>query len=333
MKYLFIGDYNSNTGPANVNKNLKSYLKTDFKFIHKKSLFLKEIETVYKIITSQKICMSGYSKSFFFYAILAKILNKKTVILVHGSATYENKINEVDNKWDSIFEKKIFENVNKILCVSENYMLWFKKEYPLLKTKTSYLNNGIEWDKLPLETSLKRKEKNDLYFTIVTMGGGKPQKKNLQLCKAVEIYNWHNSKKIKLIVLGSFGSDLDKISDYYFVECPGQVSHEEAYRYLKSADLFVQNSILESFNLATVEALISGCSILISKNVGAISILNGIQNQDIIFDNDDLEELTEKIKINLNSSNNERILNSIDRNSTSYKFASTRLIKIIEEVS
>nr|WP_231925658.1 glycosyltransferase [Exiguobacterium sp. U13-1] len=143
----------------------------------------------------------------------------------------------------------------------------------------------------------------------------------------------HNSKKIKLIVLGSFGSDLDKISDYYFVECPGQVSHEEAYRYLKSADLFVQNSILESFNLATVEALISGCSILISKNVGAISILKGIQNQDIIFDNDDLEELTEKIKINLISSNNERILNSIDRNSTSYKFASTRLIKIIEEVS
>lgn len=333
MKYLFIGDYNSNTGPANVNKNLKSHLNADFKFIHKKSLFLKEIETVFKILTSQKICMSGYSKSFVFYAILARILNKKSVLLVHGSIIYENKINKINNKWDCIFEKKLFNIVNKILCVSENYMFWFQTEYPLLKLKTSYLNNGIEWDELPFDISIKEHKESALHFTIVTMGGGKPQKKNLELCKAVENYNLKNTKKIKLIVLGGYGSDLDKISDYYFVECPGQVSHEEAYHYLKNADLFVQNSTLESFNLATVEALISGCNILISKNVGAISILNAIQNQDIIFDNDDLEELTKKIEINLISSNNKRILNSIDRKNTSNKFASKKLKKIIEEIS
>lgn len=330
MNILFIGDYKANTGPSNVNKNLKKYLSNEVLYLNSKNIIMKSIELIVKTFYSKVIIISGVSRINLIAIKLAKLLDKKMIYILHGCIEYENKINNLNNSGGETIEKECFESAHCILAVSENYMRWFKEYYPKYKYKTSYLNNGIEWevlDKVRNITSIER-EPN----TIITMGGGRPQKNNVKICEAIKLLNNKSGNKLKLIVLGRDYEDTEKIKSYDFVDYVGQVNHDEIYIYLKKAGILIQNSTVESFGLAPIEALLSGCDILVSKNVGASCIMQSIEETDIINDCNDINEIAEKIEYLLNNTNNVRLLDGIDRDKTSCKYAANRLMRLIEEL-
>ncbi|OQP06610.1 glycosyl transferase [Geobacillus sp. 46C-IIa] len=327
MKLLLVGDLIGNTGPANVNKALKKYLPTDTIFLEKKTKTSRVIELFIKMRKVDAVVFSGMSKINIIGFKLAKLLDVKSVYLMHGCRSIEGKINQNYNQRDVNAENEVLELAPRIICVSEFFMNWMKKNYPQYKGKITYVNNGIDWDgmvseKVPVERDSK---------TLLAVGGGMPQKNILSICRAIDLINRKDKMNLKLIVNGKGGKDIEEIISYPFVNYVGEVKYEEMSAYYQKSRIFVQNSIFETFGLAPIEALVNGCDLLISQGTGAKSIISGLEENDIIYNPFDIEEISSKIKTLLSKSNNERLLKSINKEETSLEFAVSRILDILKD--
>ena len=329
MKIVFIGDCNYNTGPSNVNKSFKKYLSRDIRFLKHTNKVLRVLEVVAVVIKTEIIVISGLSQINSIAHYIAKKLNKTIIYLMHGCYTYEVKENGyLINKRAMKQEANILSSAQKIITVSELFMKWAVEYFPEYREKFTYINNGIEWSDYEKVYSVDR----DPYL-ILAMGGGRPQKKNIVICKAVQILNEQYKKPFKFVVLGRDYADTEKIKKSPYTMYLGQLSKDEAVEWFRKAFIYIQNSSFEPFGLAPIEALCSGCNLLISKNIGAISILNSVQEDDIIQDCCDPNEIAKKIlKVHRNG-NYKRLLEGIDREKTSCQFASLRLMEIIRNTA
>lgn len=137
---------------------------------------------------------------------------------------------------------------------------------------------------------------------------------------------------LKLIVLGAEGKDSAALRKYPFVEDRGLVSHKETLACMAESTLFIQNSSFETFGLAPVEALLQGCSLLISSNVGAVSVMTTVQENDVIEHPKNPEELTSKIRFALKNPNAERLLQGIDRELTSVEYRQKELLTLVKQL-
>ena len=108
------------------------------------------------------------------------------------------------------------------------------------------------------------------------------------------------------------------------------VSHDELCNELEKSNLYISNSIVESFNLSVFDALLSGCDILLSKNVGALSVIE-TNNFDIINNCIDKNEIKEKIIYVMKHSNCKRIVNSISDES-SWEKSTLKLLECCERL-
>lgn len=318
---LLIGDYKDNGGPTNVNRELINNSNKKIKCIFNDNKYLRFIETLFKIILFDVIVISGYSNKSIFYTDFCHFLKKKVVYLMHGCIKYENEINILglsDNYVES--EIKFLNKVDLILCTSELYSNWVKNFYPQIISKISFLNNGIPF--IGEIKPNKKKKKNE--YNIILIGGNRNIKNNLIVCKAIkELVN--EGLKINLKLFGRKYKNNEIIDDNNVIY-KGMVSREELMTELKNSDIYICNSLVESFGLSVIDALIAGCDILISKNVGASSIFK-IDDNFVINDCKNLDEIKEKIRYILKNSNNRKIIKSIKKN-TSYKSASEKLIHI-----
>ena len=91
------------------------------------------------------------------------------------------------------------------------------------------------------------------------------------------------------------------------------------------ANLYIQNSYFETYGLSIVEAINSECDILISKNIGAIDLIENIDDNDIINNNESIDEISKKI---IKKIDNINIRRSIKKNNT-WKDSSNKLLEII----
>lgn len=321
MKTLFIGDHHMPGGPNQVNRNLLKCLpKSIFISVNSTGGIKRRIEGILKIPLCSTIVFSG----LMFKSIelkLAKLLRKKIIYIMHGSALLETA-----NRNDK--EEQILYNADRILCVSETYSKIIASIYPQYTEKIDVLMNGINWeelDKITLQNSGRTKN----YKRIILFGGGRKTKRNLQVCQAVKELNEEKSLGLHIDVYGYYKDEDDSkaISEYTDVSFHHVIPHEEVNIELSKTGLFIQNSEFESFSLAVTDALALGCNVLLSKNVGAKDIICGKTENDIIFDPFDIEELKSKILYVLNNPNNERLLKSINRQETSLTYAADSLIK------
>ena len=101
---------------------------------------------------------------------------------------------------------------------------------------------------------------------------------------------------------------------------------------MAESTLFIQNSSFETFGLAPVEALLQGCSLLISSNVGAVSVMTTVQENDVIEHPKNPEELTSKIRFALKNPNAERLLQGIDRELTSVEYRQKELLALVKRL-
>ena len=142
IKVFLFGECKNNTGPENVNRNLINNCNYNMDYVKFNGKIKKRVEILYKILKNDVIVYSGIKTKF--WVFLSKLFNKKTVYLMHGCISYESEINKLNtsNKILS-YEKNIFESVDLILPVSEQYKNWVIHRYPDLENKLHFLNSGI----------------------------------------------------------------------------------------------------------------------------------------------------------------------------------------------
>lgn len=329
-KILLYGEYKANTGPSNVNKFLLDNSENKFMYVKNDGSISKRVERVNKILKSDVVIFSGYGRHIKVLLILCKILHKKTVYLMHGCVEYENEINNLHiNRKDLKIEQYILRNIDLVLCVSEEYMKWVNERYHQKISKLFYLNSGIDINEY------KEIKKHDIRiqqenFSVAVAGGDRLQKNNLEVCKAVEMIA--NNISLNLNIYGRCYSDERQFLKYPHTIYKGMLSKKALYDELEKTNLFVLNSEVESFGLAVVDALMCGCDILVTQNAGICSLLD-LEEADIIHDVHDVKEISDKIRNNLNKSNNKRILKSIDYKKNSWSEVAKRLYQICECLS
>ena len=321
MKIFLVGDYKKNAGPCNVNKSLIYNSDKDMIYIKNESRLLKLLEIIYKGYSSDIIVVSGLFSNKIIN--LLKIFHKPLVYIMHGYAKYENEINNL-NADESLLnaEQKIFEYSDRILCVSENYSEWVKEKLPEFSYKISFLNNGVNIE--------VRAKKDKIKNSIAVSGGNRSIKNNVYVCEAIKKLNEENFD-CSLNVFGKIKNNNDNFEAYPFVKLMGQMDKEEYYDELDKISLFVLNSDIESFGLVVADAINCNCSLLVSSKVGAISILN-LTEDEIIYDNHDIDDIAEKIKALLENSNSERLYKSLDIQSCSEMQAYINLKNICKNV-
>lgn len=327
MKLFFVGDFDSDNGPASVNKTLRKYMPDNTLYPVQTKRYKRIMELVLKIQQVDAVIFSGLSKVNIIGFKIARLFGKKSAYLMHGSAFLEGKINQNSNTNKVNTEKKTLELAPITICVSEIFMNSIKDCYPQFSDKVTYVNNGIDWDMFGVsESNNVKRDKN----MILCVGGGTPLKKIQVVCKAIDYLNKYEGYNLKLTVIGSIGKDTNKIKSYPFVEYIERVAKSDMDYYYKTAQLCIQNSEFETFGLATVEALICGCNVLISKNVGAKAIINGLETNDVINDINDVKEISKKIICNLVNDNNDRLINSIKKDQTSVKESYKQILDILK---
>ena len=159
-----------------------------------------------------------------------------------------------------------------------------------------------------------------------------PRKKIKYICAAVAHLRKTFDPEMFLCVIGDEGADSDEINSYDFVDNRGLVSFDESVRLFGEAALFIQNSSFETFGLAPVEALSLGCPILCSRQVGALELINGLEDTDVIDKYDDPEEIAAKIKFILENPNAKRLCGGLDKESYSWKARSRALEAKLSEL-
>lgn len=333
-KIFFAGNHFKEGGPCTVNKNLITCLNKHVMVTTKRNKLLRFIEIFYKISLAKIVVFSGVTQFDHLFIPFCKILHRKIVYIMHGCLDLEYAMNNNQtNKRGLINEKILLINADKILCVSKPYAKFISNHYPYLQNKIGFLTNGIDWSMLQHYEENSGKVKKDQNL-IILMGGGRVTKRNLQVCQAVEKLNLEEQTHFKVEVYGNFEDfdDSKAISSIPCVEFKGTVPSANLLERLTKSFLFIQNSEFESFSLGVIEALCCGCNILITPQVGAIDIIPGIKDTDLIHNNMDINEIQQKILGICQSSNNDRLVNSINKKHTSIQQSAKNLETILQEM-
>lgn len=318
-RFFLLGGWRCNAGPSNVNRSIVLNSDKDMGYIRSSNKIIMRIERL-KWLFYPTILVSGSIPGF--EIKIFKLFRKKIVYLMHGCLSYEAKINRLNTpEFVLRNERHILSTADTIICVSKTYSEWVKKEYPAYAHKIKFANNGITLNQRPLE----RKEQ----YSIAVSGGNRLQKNNGIVCKALEKLN-SLGYNCQMYVFGRIYENNDNLS-YPFVHYMGHLNKKEYYNTLDRISLFVLNSVLESFGLVVADALNCNCSLLMSKGVGALSIMSTTDN-DVIKDCYDVDEIASKILFLLQNPNYKSLYNSIDSEDASEKKSYLKLKQIVNEL-
>lgn len=321
MKIFLYGNWKTNAGPSNVTRSLIENSDDDLSYIKSSNKIIKNLELLIKIYKSDIVISSGIMPMY--TQKVVKMMNKKFVYLMHGYMSYENKINKLNLSSQQLnCEKSILERADKILCVSRKYSKWVKKKLPEYENKIYYLNNGVEIK--------PRRKKKKIPFSIAVTGGNRNIKNNVDVCKAAQKLN-RLGVPCQVFVFGRLYNENEDLSKFSCVKIIGQLEKEMYYDKLDKIQLLIMNSEVESFGLVVEDALNCHCSILMSENVGALSIMN-VNDVDIIDKMHDVDYLIDKIKYIFNESNSDRLLKNIVANEVSWIATYNKLKAICREL-
>lgn len=339
MKLFLAGDFNTDTGPGISNKMLKAGLKNNnnVRFSRRQSKAFRVLEMIMETAKSDCVCFCSPSKGNIIGIKVAKLLGKPSFYVMHGYLTYEKQKNDPNISEAKLckiqgFEKYIFDNVNKVFCVSETFMEYMKEAEPEYAQKFDYNYNGLDLPRL--ESVVLNKHINRTQNQIVSIGGGMRQKNILTICRAIRKLNKEKNMGLKLTVIGPPHSDKAEICSYDFVSYYEKLPREEVLEILSSSYLYIQNSSFETFGLSVIESLVLGCNLLISNKVGAVRLLETVEESDLIYDVQSVEQVACKIEGILSNGNAIRLQQGLRRDQIDCTVAANLLLgKIVSSVN
>ncbi len=256
-------------------------------------------QIVDKIIKEKNIDLIHFHSPLFTFSH-GLLKNKKTPIIMTTHYLLDVKLNDAASVIYNAFIKKltrfISKNVDKFICVNEDYIPVFKK-WGIEPNKLIHIPNGVNTKKFsPGESIVKKDFKNNkliLYF------GRLHYQKNVDLL----IHSFKHIKKkiknVKLIIIGT-GTDFDKLKrmseNDEDIVMTGFVPDEVLIDYLRAADVVVFPSRGENASFTIMEAM--ACQLpVISSNTGNAKKILG-NGRGLVFNNYTEEEIAKNcIKI------------------------------------
>lgn len=329
MRLFLAGDYRSNTGPAQVTNSLLRAMPSDTLYQKMQHKCFRIFEIILNTCKADVIIYSGLSRQVPLGIKIAHIFHKPVFYLMHGSIKHEGHINHEYSSALLKQEEYVLDQSDYILAVSIPFKNWLKQNYPKLVNKIYHLTNAIDWDLINMPPcTVMRKS-----MQIMSIGGGMPRKNILSICKAIEkIYSENPSCTIRLLVAGNSGDDLNNIKSYPFVDYVGIIPHEQVLTYMQQSSVYVQNSVFETFGIAPLEALLCGCSLLLSHQTGALSIIPAANEDMIINDAYDINEISRKLSHVLCNPNHEQLLSSVNFETSCPHYRVQELFLLIESL-
>lgn len=216
--------------------------------------------------------------------------NSKKIAWVHTDLLNHRVINKK-------LEKKSYEKMDKVICVSEDSKKSLLKLYPKLENKIQVIHNPIDQNDI-LEKSNEKLNFNKKKLNIVAIG-------RLTKIKGYDILLQAHNRLIKeglnytLMILGE-GEERKNLEKYIKennlennTELLG--FKENPYPYLKEADIFVSSSRYEGYPLVLCEAICLGKPIIATKCTGPKEILEN-EKYGLMAEVENVDDLAEKIK-------------------------------------
>ena len=318
VKILFWGDTARNNGPMNINKGIIANLTEPFVTVKRCGKYRDFIDACWKLTCSDVLVVSGVSRIGYLLVKAAKLLQKPSVYIMHGCGKYEIELNRVTCPGKGLeWEAYLLEKADLLLPVSEKFMHWVHGRYPEYAEKTKFLYNGI--DKSLFDSAVVGQKKSG---SVAVSGGLTPLKNNMPVLKAVEALQGK-------AFLTIYGASADGHRTY--ARKVSKLPHDRFLQELAGEQLFVLNSVFETFSIAVMEALACGCSILVSEVAGITGLL-ALEETDLIHDPMDKEEIRRKMEYLLDHPNRERILSQFDAEEWTFDKMVQRLEKHCKEL-
>lgn len=342
MRTFIIGDYRTGTGPANVTFEYLIRFPKGTLCQKARSKPARVIEIIFKTLISDIVLCSGYSGQNLVAIKFAHLFGRPLAYLMHGCVEHENAINGVPDEEMNRIERATIKGSDAVFAVSERFEKWLKERYPEEKDKIFHVLNGVDFPTGKVSAYDNKADIDEVNKTmparnksmIFSVGGGMPRKQIRIICEAIEKLNTfrreRGEQELFLVVTGAKGNDDEVIGRYPFVDNRGLVPKEELKQIYQESILFIQNSCFETFGLAPMEALSNRCSILLSDKIGAIEVIDGLKDEDIVYDDKDTNEICKKIQYLIDNPNGERLYNSIDKKAASWDARCDQLIERLQ---
>jgi len=357
-RIFLAGDHYSGTGPANATRGLLRALPSNTLYLKSRGKISRALEIWRKTAAADAVVFSGHSRQNIFGMKCAAERGIPSVYIMHGAVEYENTINRVPDEKMAADEREMMSLADRILAVSPMFSEWLKEHYPEYAGKTGYLTNGVDWSEYYVNPTADGREQingdsqdsQDLQdvpdpqdvpdfrdyvnrsVSVLSVGGGMPRKRINVICEAVKLLREREGLDIRLDVAGDKGADSAEIDAFDFVRDHGILGREEMKTLYRRSRIFIQNSIFETFGLAPVEALLSGCDIMISRFCGVTVLFRELKEADIINDPGDAEEIAEKIRLLINNGNNKRLTAALNIRETGWERRAEELCRILEDM-
>ena len=319
---LLWADCTQNAGPSNVHRSLIMHSNGELHYVKSRRKYARYVELIWRGMMADVVIFPSFTSPQ--DVRLIRMLCRKAVCISHGCLKQECVINNHGRDYERVEqdERFSFSAAKTIVCVSEKHMQLLKSQYPEFAEKMTFVNNGVD---VSPRNRVQKEER-----TIAVSGGNRNIKNNEYVCKAVQLLN-ERGFSCSVNVFGRQYSDGADLSAYPNVHYVGHLDKEDYYRFLDKIELFVVASELESFGLVVADALNCHCSLLMSHNVGAASIMKTTED-DFVSDPHDIEELAKRIRHLLEYPNATRLLDSVDVYSCSEKEAWIRMKAVCDKL-
>lgn len=216
---------------------------------------------------------------------MAKRLGIKTILNVsiahHRWIEVENNFETKSNpEWSNFLQFKKFSKYEKWMLESEcRNASCFLVASTFTKSTLPFSNSEIPTHVIPLGTSNKYKQTNnmarhyDQIFRIIVVGQLTQRKGISYILEAFESAALPST--CKLIFAGRDSSSMkNQLQQYRNVELMGHLTKIDLNALMSRANLFICNSLVEGFSLATLDAMASGLPVIASDRTFAEDIIS-----------------------------------------------------------
>lgn len=332
MRVLILGDAAGNSGPSNVHRKFLEHWpvsdQVDYVHAQDKLAFMREAigkGAKADVVLSPLINFPCIAAQDALHA-----LGKPIVCFNHGYIPFENDVNGMGHgRWWLNRYRAALRGAERVVANSGFQRDFVLRHQPELNGRIEGLTLGI--DRFEQEESLA-----DGARPIVAVTGGNRYVKGNDVVARASATLVGRAGGVDLKVYGrkyaSGEACFKELPDGFGLDCMvGHVDHGQFLRDLNQSSLFVMNSRHDSFGLSLFDALREGCSVLVSRNCGALEVLR-TEDCDVVEDCEDVQEVADKMAYLLEHPNAKRLYSTIDFDACSWDRQVARLREICAQV-